>query len=106
MKIGKRLVWAFLIATAVAGPRSAPAAPTPARILLIAGRPSHGPGDHEFRAGALLIRDALNRQPGVESMVASNGWPTTPAAFDNVAAVAIYADGGRLPLNYTVPVKG
>lgn len=72
----------------------AAAAADPTKILLIAGKPSHGPGDHEFRAGMLLIQRALNSQPGLQAVVASNGWPTTPAAFDGVAAVIIYADGG------------
>ena len=30
------------------------------KILLIAGKPSHGPGDHEFRAGSLLLKKCLN----------------------------------------------
>lgn len=66
----------------------------PARILLIAGRPSHGPGDHEFRAGMLLIHQTMAAVPGVQTMVASNGWPSNPSAFEGVSAVAMYADGG------------
>jgi type 1 glutamine amidotransferase len=66
----------------------------PARILLIAGRQSHGPGDHEFRAGTLLIQRSLKGVPGVEVMVASNGWPAAMSAFEGVSAVVIYADGG------------
>ncbi len=66
----------------------------PNRILLIAGRPSHGPGDHEFRAGMLLIQRSLNQLSGVQAIVASNGWPVSADAFDGVSAVAIYADGG------------
>ena len=66
----------------------------PARILLIAGRQSHGPGDHEFRAGMLLIQRSLNTLPGVQALVASNGWPSDAAAFEGISAVAIYADGG------------
>jgi len=53
-----------------------------ARILLIAGRQSHGPGDHEFRAGMLLIQRSLNSLPGVQALVASNGWPTDASAFE------------------------
>ncbi len=82
-------VFSFLVLPSGRG-----AEPGPTRILLIAGRPSHGPGDHEFRAGMLLIRKSLDSFPGILATVASNGWPTTPTAFDGVAAVAIYADGG------------
>ena len=34
------------------------------RIVLIAGRPSHPPGMHEFRAGCLLLQKALSAVPG------------------------------------------
>ena len=64
------------------------------KIVLIAGRPSHGPGDHEFRAGSLLLQKCLNEIPGITSVVYSNGWPHEANAFDGAAAVFIYADGG------------
>jgi type 1 glutamine amidotransferase len=64
------------------------------KIVLIAGRQSHGPGDHEFRAGSLLLQKCLNQVPGITSVVHSNGWPADAAAFDSAAAVLIYADGG------------
>jgi type 1 glutamine amidotransferase len=64
------------------------------KIVLIAGGPSHGPGDHEHRAGCLLFKACLDRLPGVTSVVYSNGWPHEVHAFDGAAAVVIYSDGG------------
>lgn len=64
------------------------------KILLIAGKQSHGPGDHEFRAGCLLLKKCLDQAPGVVSEVHSNGWPADPKAFDGADAILIYADGG------------
>ena len=73
------------------------------RILLIAGRPSHPPGMHEFRAGCLLLQKSLANVPGVKVEVYSNGWPTKVegdkkvddnSVFDGAAAVLVYADGG------------
>jgi type 1 glutamine amidotransferase len=64
------------------------------KIVLIAGKPSHGPGDHEFRAGCLLLKKCLDQQPGITSVVYSNGWPHVENAFDGADAVLIYADGG------------
>jgi hypothetical protein len=64
------------------------------KIVLIAGKQSHGPGDHEFRAGSLLLKKCLDGVPGVSTVVHSNGWPAEVSAFDNAAAVLIYADGG------------
>ena len=64
------------------------------KIVLIAGRPSHGPGAHEFRAGCLLFKTCLDKVPGITSVVYSNGWPTDASAFEGADAVLIYADGG------------
>jgi type 1 glutamine amidotransferase len=64
------------------------------RIILVAGKPSHGPGEHEFRAGCLLLHRCLENVPGVSSVVYSNGWPREASAFDGADAVLIYADGG------------
>lgn len=65
------------------------------KIVFIAGRPSHGPGEHEHRAGCLLLKACLDNVKGVTSVVYSNGWPDNPAAaLEGAAAVVIYADGG------------
>src|SRR5215217_8681604 len=74
------------------------------RIVLIAGRPSHPPGMHEFRAGSLLLQKALSGVKGVTVDVIPMGWPTKTvdgkevddhAALDGADAVFIYADGGN-----------
>jgi hypothetical protein len=73
------------------------------RVLLLAGRPSHPPGMHEFRAGCLLFQKCLADVSGVSVEVYSNGWPTKVigtntvddnSVFDGAAAVFVYADGG------------
>ncbi len=65
------------------------------KIVFVAGRPSHGPGEHEHRAGCLLLKACLDKVPGVTSVVYSNGWPDNPStAFEGAAAVVVYADGG------------
>lgn len=73
---------------------NSPAAEARTKIVLVAGRPSHGPGDHEFRAGCLLLKKCLDQVPGVQALVYTNGWPENDAAFDGAAAVLFYADGG------------
>ena len=64
------------------------------KIVLIAGAPSHPPGEHEHRAGCLLLKSGLDQVPGVTSVVYSNGWPDSPDAFDGAAAIVVYSDGG------------
>ena len=74
------------------------------RIVLIAGRPSHPPGMHEFRAGSLLLQKALSGVSGVTVQVYDMGWPAKMvdgarvddhSALENADAVLIYADGGK-----------
>ena len=62
---------------------------------MVAGRPSHGPGEHEFRAGCLLLEKCLAEAcPQLVTAVYTGGWPTDPTAFDNADAVFFFADGG------------
>src|SRR5438477_3069565 len=64
------------------------------QIIFIAGPPSHGPGEHEHRAGCLLLKSCLDKVPGISSVVYSNGWPTEPNALAGANAIVIYSDGG------------
>ena len=64
------------------------------KIVFVAGNPSHRSGEHEHRAGCLLLQDCLKNVPGVTSVVYSNGWPTDPKAFDGAATIVVYSDGG------------
>lgn len=64
-------------------------------IVLLAGGPSHSRGDHEHRAGCLVLAKCLNQVPGIRAEVHANGWPADPeTAFRNAAAVVLYSDGG------------
>lgn len=69
------------------------------KVVFIAGKPSHGWGQHEHNAGCLLMADCLNQsaqQDGlpVLSTVYRNGWPADPTALDNADTVVVYCDGG------------
>src|SRR5580704_19583051 len=74
-------------------PDSAQAADT-AKIVLVAGRPSHGPGDHEFNAGCKLLAKCLGEVPGVEAAFVPGGWPEDESVFDGARAVVFFMDGG------------
>lgn len=67
----------------------------PKKLLLIAGTPSHGPGDHEFNAGVQLLAKCLESVEGLETVIQLNGWPSDPAKFDGVDAILMYMDGGK-----------
>jgi type 1 glutamine amidotransferase len=81
-------IWLIALACAVSGLAA------DKKIVLIAGRPSHGKGHHEHRAGSLLLQKCLNDVPGITSTVHSNGWPQEASAFEGAAAILIYSDGG------------
>jgi hypothetical protein len=64
------------------------------KVLLIAGPPSHGPGQHEHNAGVLLLQKCLAGVRGLQTDVRLGGWPKDDAAFNGVDAIIIFADGG------------
>jgi len=65
------------------------------KVLFIAGRPSHGPGEHEHRAGCMLLAKKLEEgMPNIDAEVSWYGWPEDESVFDGVAAVVMYCDGG------------
>jgi type 1 glutamine amidotransferase len=69
--------------------------PARKKIVIVAGRPSHGPAEHEFNAGSLLLKKCLDENvPNVVTHVYRSGWPSDPTAFDNADTIMLYMDGG------------
>lgn len=64
------------------------------RILIVAGRVSHGPGDHEFFAGSAILMNLLKQTEGVWPIMARDGWPKNEKLFDTADCVVMYMDGG------------
>jgi trehalose utilization protein len=62
-------------------------------ILLVAGKASHGPGDHEFFAGTALLMDMLKQTPGVWPIMARDGWPKNEKLIDLADTLVFYMDG-------------
>jgi type 1 glutamine amidotransferase len=73
------------------------------KIVFIAGKCSHGPGEHEGYAACMLLADALNKSmPGkFETVIYRASWPVDENAFDNVSAIVMYVDGG--PFHMVLP---
>ena len=64
-------------------------------VLFIAGDTKHRHGFHEYKAGCILLADALNASGlPIEAKVHWYGWPKDESIFDGVDACIIYADGG------------
>lgn len=67
------------------------------KILFLAGPKSHASGEHEFKAGCMLLAKALNEQSGLDvSATVINGWPKDESVFEGVDAIIIYSDGTRV----------
>lgn len=66
------------------------------KVVFVAGNPSHGPGDHEHRAGSMLLARSLNESCAgkIHATVYSGGWPKDPTALVNADALVMYSDGG------------
>ena len=64
------------------------------KLVMVAGTPSHGPGDHEFNAGTILLEKCLKDVPKLVTAKYLNGWPKDPTAFDNADSILLYMDGG------------
>ncbi len=64
------------------------------KIVLIAGKPSHGPGDHEHNAGVQLLKKCLDNVAGVKAEVQLNGWPENDQIFAGASTIVLYMDGG------------
>lgn len=73
----------------------------PARVVFLAGTPSHGYGAHEHKAGCMLLADALNKSGlNIQAEVYTGGWPEDAGVLQNADTIVTYCDGGgRHPFN-------
>jgi Trehalose utilisation len=78
---------------ALAAPTARAAAPFK-RLVMLAGSASHGPGEHEFNAGVLLLAKCLTEVKGLGVDHYKGGWPNDDSAFQGADGILLYADGG------------
>ncbi len=62
-------------------------------ILLIAGKASHGPGEHEFFAGCSVLMNLLKQTPGVWPIMCRDGWPKNETLIDKADCLVLFMDG-------------
>lgn len=94
----KHLGWLFVALVGALGLSAVVSTPAsaaePTRIVLVAGRPSHGPGDHEFNAGVMLLAKCLREMKGIDPVVVKGGWPEDESVFQGAASIVFFMDGG------------
>lgn len=93
MRLSHCLPFLFLALSAISA--SAVTADGKQKLVFIAGKPSHPPGMHEFRAGSLLIEKCLASIPNLVVDRHDQGWVTDESTFADADAIVIYADGGK-----------
>ena len=86
-----------LVAAAPCGATEEGRAATPkTKIVFVAGPPSHGYAEHEYRADCTLLAQCLNENvPQVAAEVFTGGWPKDPHVFDGAAAIVLACDGSE-----------
>src|SRR5215210_8794721 len=62
------------------------------RVLIVAGRQSHGPGDHEFFAGSAILMNLLKQTDGVFPIMARDGWPKNEKLLETADSIVMYMD--------------
>ena len=86
----------LLLSLALAAGQFSAAAADKKLVLMIAGKPSHGPAQHEHNAGVQLLTKCLRESAGdlVDVKFHLNAeWPT-PEEMAKADTILIYADGG------------
>ncbi len=93
------IAFAVLILFIAAPLLRAAEAPAPRKIVLIAGKKSHGPegnGQHDYNWSARLIKMALdhsNIKDQIKVEYHLNGWPADEKSLEDAATIMIISDG-------------
>ena len=64
------------------------------KIVLIAGKDSHGTSAHNWGDGVDLLSNALVKESGlnIETAVHKGGWPSDPSILKGAATIVILSD--------------
>ncbi|MEO0413942.1 MAG: ThuA domain-containing protein, partial [Verrucomicrobiota bacterium] len=67
------------------------------KVVFISGKPSHGAGSHEHRAGNLIMAKRLNEADlGINAIVLDDiGYPTDPSVLDDAASIVVFCTGHK-----------
>lgn len=95
MKQLKLILLAAIFIVGLTAPADAATPDGKKKLVLIAGKPSHPPRMHEFRAGSLLLQKCLAGQPDLAVEVHDMGWVKDEKTLDDADAIVIFCDGGK-----------
>src|SRR5437763_373957 len=84
-----------LVSSAYSEP-AATRAPRAKKVVFIAGRKSHGPGEHEYELGSRFLARCIETSPdlrGWRTEVHLYGWPENPETLNDADSIVVYCDG-------------
>jgi type 1 glutamine amidotransferase len=93
------IITALLLPFTIAPSLFAADPPAPKKIVLIAGKKSHGPegnGQHDYNWSARLLKFALDRsniKDQIQVTYHLNGWPADEKSLEDAATIMIISDG-------------
>ncbi len=67
------------------------------KVVLLAGKKSHGPGEHEYEKSLNLFRYCLDTSLNVRHVlveVHTDGWPEDEKTLDDADTIVLFGDGG------------
>jgi type 1 glutamine amidotransferase len=78
------------------------------RIALLAGKKSHGPGEHDYKKALLLLGKQLEKEREfIDVRVFFDGWPTDDEMIKDADTVVLYSDGSdKKELDHPVLMGG
>jgi type 1 glutamine amidotransferase len=68
------------------------------KVVFLAGKPSHGEGNHEWDKDARFLKECLDGASDIEPLdiaIHDNGWPVNPTDLDDADAIVFFADGHK-----------
>ncbi len=105
-RLANRILLIGVLALASGGGFPAATAHT-VKIVLIAGRKSHGPGAHEYLKTVKLLKVLLDRAPNLHNIkteIYFNGWPDDPKALNSADTIVVISDGQDHDDSARVPI--
>ncbi len=69
------------------------------KVVMLAGKKSHGPGEHEYEKSLQLFRHCLDTALNVRHVlvdVHTDGWPEDEKTLDDADTIVLFSDGGSL----------
>jgi type 1 glutamine amidotransferase len=101
--------WVVILVGLVCLAAVCPAPAKDSKIVLLAGKKSHAPGEHEYEKGLMLLRHCFDTSLNVRHVlveVYTNGWPQDERTLDDADTIVYFGDGAARKLPHPLVAGG